>query len=352
MGYRVMGLAEMMPRLIFWEITQDCNLQCPYCRRDNISAGLSLRKSRYIIDSIVENYRPLLIFSGGEPLLYPYFFEVASYARKRGLKLALATNATLIDKNLAKKIKSIDFHRVAVSLDGPGQDINDALRGAGSFLRTMTGIQYLQSQNIELQINTTIFRRNFKEVPAIYELCLELGIKALHIFAFVPVGCGIAVSKEERLSPEEYEEFLKKMAQLSLASRVEIKLTCAPHYQRILSERQSSCAEKRERTKGCLAGSAVCFISGTGEVYPCGYLKLSAGNVLKSNFKKIWEDSFLFQTLRRPNQLKGKCGVCEYRNLCGGCRARAYAKTGNFLAEEPECVYQPSLYHASLSKLA
>ena len=338
MGYRVIGLAEMMPRLIFWEITQDCNLKCPYCRRDNISAGLSLKESRYIIDSIVDHYRPLLIFSGGEPLLYPYFFEVASYARKRGLKLALATNATLIDKNLAKKIKSIGFHRIAVSLDGARQDINDSLRGAGSFLRTMTGIQYLKSQNIELQINTTIFRRNFRKILSIYKLCLELGIKALHIFAFVPVGCGITVPKEERLSPEEYEIFLEKIAHLSLESKIELKITCAPHYQRILFQKAYN---PPTITKGCLAGSAVCFISGSGEVYPCGYLKLSAGNVLKSNFKKIWEDSFLFQALRRPDYLKGKCRVCEYRNLCVGCRARAYAATGDYLAEEPDCIYQP-----------
>ncbi len=292
-----------------------------------------------IIDAIAEDYRPLLIFSGGEPLLYPHIFEVSAYAGKKGLKIALATNATLVNKDLAKEIKSIGFHRVSVSLDGATKDINDSLRGEGAFLNTLHGIWNLKSFQIPLQINTTLFRRNFKEITSIYKLCLDLKVEALHIFCFVPVGCGISIPKEEGLSPEEYEIFLGEMVSLASKSELEIKLTCAPHYNRLLLKTNSSLVSNI--TKGCLAGSGVCFISSQGEVYPCGYLKLSAGNILKDNFKKIWTGSYLFQTLRSPDYLKGRCSICEYISVCGGCRARAYAATGDYLAEEPECIYQP-----------
>lgn len=331
---------ELSPQLIFWEITQKCNLNCPYCRRQGKSdKGLSQEAALQVIDSIAENYNPLLIFSGGEPLLYSYFFEVASYAHKKGLQIALATNSTLIDENLAKKIKSIGFHRVAISLDSASQEINDSLRQEGVFLKSIAAIRHLRFEGIDLQINTTVLRRNFREVPSIYNLCLELGIKAWHLFAFVPVGCGEDIPEEERLTPEDYEEFLSEVVGLFLESKIEIRMTCAPHYNRLLAQRLGNAGSLV--TKGCLAGSSVCFISSCGEVYPCGYLKLCAGNIFKEEFKKIWEDSYLFKSLRNPDYLKGKCSICEYTNICGGCRARAHIATGDYLEEEPGCIYQP-----------
>lgn len=342
---------ELSPRLIFWEITQKCNLRCPYCRRqDYTDKGLTKEASLDLINDIAKDYKPILVFSGGEPLLYPYIFELAHYAKVKGLKTALATNATLIDEDLARKIKLTDFHRVAVSLDGASQDIHDSLRGEGTFVKTISGINRLKSQGIQLQVNTMVLRRNFKEILQIYNLCLDSGISALHIFAFVPVGCGITVPKEERLLPEEYEDFLNVMADLSFSasagsrlcreeSKIELKLTCAPHYNRI------SLGKKRDLShparKGCLAGSGVCFISSEGEVYPCGYLAISAGNIFKNTFRQIWENSQVFQTLRHSDYLKGKCGYCEYTDICGGCRARAYSATGDYLEEEPDCIYQP-----------
>lgn len=332
-----MGLG---PRLIFWEITERCNLKCPYCRRQDYSdRGLAKEASLRLINDITKDYNPILVFSGGEPLLYPYIFEVAHYAKSRGLKTALATNATIIDENLARKIKLTNLHRVAVSLDGATRDTHDSLRGEGAFVKTISGINHLKSQGIELQINTTVLRRNFKEILQIYNLCLDLGINALHIFAFVPVGCGITVPKAERLRPEEYENFLNEMADLSLKSKIEIKLTCAPHYHRKLIEKKRDLPSPI--SKGCLAGSGVCFISSEGEVYPCGYLAISAGNLFKNTFREIWGNSWIFQTLRNSDYLKGRCGSCEYADSCGGCRARAWAATGDYLKEEPDCIYQP-----------
>lgn len=331
---------ELGPRLIFWEITQKCNLACPYCRRDGYSGNLSLKESFDIIDSIAEDYRPILVFSGGEPLLHPNIFEIASYAVKKGLVIALATNGTLIDEPMVKRIEEGGFHRVAVSLDGASRETNDAIRGKGAFLKTIAGIEHLRSQKtIDIQVNTTVTKRNVLDIPNIYKLCLDLQVKALHIFAFVPVGCGMTIPEEETLSAQGYEEFLGDVVDLYLDSKIEIKVTCGPHYYRLLSDRMGDSFPKT--TKGCLAGGGVCFISTRGEVWPCGYLGISAGNILDAGFKEIWTNSSLFQTMRDTNRLKGRCGECEYRELCGGCRARAYAATGDYLEEEPDCVYQP-----------
>lgn len=328
------------PRLIFWEITQNCNLSCPYCRREDYSGnGLKLEDSLFVVDSITKDYKPLLIFSGGEPLTYPFIFEVVNYAHKKGINTALATNGTSVDLDLAKKIKSMNFHRVAVSLDGANEEAHDFLRGKGSFSKTISAIKLLKLQGVELQINTTVLKRNFDEPFKIYKLCEEMGIKALHIFAFVPVGCGINIPQDEMLSKDEYENFLQRIAQLSINSKIEIRVTCAPHYNRILAEKKIK--PYSAISKGCLAGTGVCFISNQGEVYPCGYLPISCGNIFKDEFKDIWENSFLFQKLRHPEFLLGRCKICEYVDICSGCRARAYAATGNFLDEEPECNYQP-----------
>jgi radical SAM protein with 4Fe4S-binding SPASM domain len=330
---------ELSPRLIFWEITEDCNLNCPYCRRQDYSRSFSLEESLLVINSIAQNYRPIIVFSGGEPLLYPHLFEVASYAHQKDLKTALATNTTLVDEDLAAKIELAGFHRLAVSLDSVSEQINDLLRGSGTFKKALAGIERLRARQVELQINTTVLKTNVEDIFFLYEFCLDSGIKAWHVFAFVPTGCGISVPEQERLSAFEYEEFLNKMAQLALESKIEIKLACAPHYQRILHEKRNG--NFASVTGGCLAGTGVCFISAGGEVFPCGYLKLSAGNILKTSFSEIWKQSSLFRTLRNPHLLKGRCGVCEYIEVCSGCRARAYAATGDYLEEEPDCLYQP-----------
>lgn len=338
---------ELKPRLIFWEITQECNLSCAYCRRNDYLGGLSKEEAFQIIDSVTERYSPLLVFSGGEPLLHPHLFEISLYARQKGLKIALATNGTLIDEKLTDKIKAVDFHRVAISLDSVNKNINDSLRGEGTFFKTFSGIEFLKEKGIALQINTTVTRKNLEEISSIYNFCLDYGVGAWHIFGFVPVGCGISLPEEERLSKREYEELIDQVAQIALESKIEIRMTCAPFYQRILLERQKSICDNprvirdNQRLKGCLAGSGVCFISATGEVYPCGYLPISAGNALKDSFSKIWQESTLFNTLRNAHYLKGKCGVCEYGEICSGCRARAYASSGDYLEEEPDCLYQP-----------
>ncbi len=340
-------------RILFWETTAVCNLTCRHCRvlpeEDAKRGELTTEEAIRFLDELSADFSPLLILSGGEPLCRPDLFEIASYATQKGLPVALATNGTLVSEGVARKIKNSGIRRVSVSLDGPTADLHDCFRGLpGSFGAAVAGLSRIQAQGVSAQINTTVTRRNVDHLPKILDLALDVGVDAFHVFCLVPVGCGMEIADDEQLSPEKYEEVLRWLFEKSLEVGIHLKATCAPHYYRIM--RQSSSGGKpvrREKngmsavTKGCLAGQSVCFISHTGEVFPCGYLPLSSGNIKRQSFSEIWRASLIFESLRDPSQLKGKCGVCEYRLVCQGCRARAYGCTGDFLAEEPYCTYQP-----------
>jgi heme b synthase len=349
---------EFVPRLIFWETTAGCNLRCIHCRRIDVADGLvpedlTSAESKQLIDQIVAFCNPILVLSGGEPLIRPDIFEVAECAVARGLRVALATNGTLIDKHMAQRIVDAGIRRIAISLDGATAETHDAFRALpGCFTQALEGIEHLRRQGMSVQINTTVARHNIDELPQILSLALSLGADALHIFLLVPVGCGVEIADEQMISPRQYEEVLNWLCDRDQEGLLELKATCAPHYFRIA--RQRTAAEKQQRvvgaaaasdlhamTKGCLAGTGVCFVSHKGEVFPCGYLPLLAGNVRERPLQEIWERSEVFSALRDPELLQGKCGRCEFKRICGGCRARAYGMTGNYLDEEPFCVYEP-----------
>ncbi len=204
-----------------------------------------------------------------------------------------------------------------------------------------------------VQINTTVAKHNLHQLPAILDLAVAIGACALHLFLLVPTGCGKEISGREMISPQEYEEVLNWLYDASKTAPINLKATCAPHYFRVMRQRAKAEGIKitpethgmEAMTKGCLAGSAVCFVSYKGDVYPCGYFPRERGQrARRRRLSTIWRESELFAELRDPSLLKGKCGRCEYARVCGGCRARAYAETGDFLDEEPYCVYQP--FHA------
>ena len=341
------------PRLIFWELTKRCNLKCQHCRAeavDEIFEGeLDTQSVKQIMDDIASFASPIMVLTGGEPLFRNDIFDIARYGKDKGLRLALATNGTLIDRDKAARIKS-HFDRVSISIDGRDAASHDGFRGIpGSFESALNGSQLLREAGVEFQFNTTITKRNVGELEDIVQLSERMGAKALHIFMLVPVGCGVELAKSEMLSREKYEEVLTWLYERMKKTGMEFKATCAPPYYRII--RQKAREEGRKitvetdgmaaMTRGCLAGSGVCFISHRGDVQPCGYLPLIAGNVKKAAFREIWEKSLLFIELRDLHNLKGKCGTCEYRAFCAGCRARAYHKYGDYLAEEPCCIYQP-----------
>ena len=341
-------------RIIFWELTKRCNLRCKHCRAEaedsEFEREMSTDEIRGVIDDIACFSKPILILTGGEPLYRPDIFEISHYAKDKNLRLALATNGTLIDRDIANSIKLAGIERVSISIDGKDADSHDGFRGVpGSFDDALRGARYLREVSVDFQFNTTITRRNVDEIEDILKLSEEMGAMALHIFMLVPVGCGAMIADTDMISKERYEEVLNWFYDRIRKTNLEFKATCAPHYYRIIRQRAKEEGRKisfetdglSAVTRGCLGGTAVCFISHRGDVQPCGYLPLVAGNVLETPFREIWENSELFNTLRDLKNLKGKCGKCEYKSFCAGCRARAYYHTGDYLAEEPYCVYVP-----------
>jgi AdoMet-dependent heme synthase len=364
-------------RLMFWETTKACNLRCQHCRAvpeaERSLVELSTEESFGLIDQIAEVAKPVLILSGGEPLYRQDIFDIGAYGCGKGFRMALATNGTMIDRAVARRIQSTGFSRVAISLDGAVAATHDAFRGLpGSHAKAIDGLRYLREAGVSIQINSTIAKHNVSELPALLDMALSLGADALHIFMLVPVGCGVSIADREMLPADEYERVLNWFFDQSKAVTIDLKATCAPHYFRIRAQRIVEERKQGDRstpfvalgtqikaapdpgggrplsamTRGCLAGTAVCFVSNAGDIYPCGYLPVSAGNVRQQRFADIWARSTVFQQLRDPSALGGKCGSCRYEGICGGCRARAFSDNGDYLAEEPFCTYEPLLDNA------
>lgn len=341
------------PRLIAWELTNACNLACIHCRASAIKEPqpdeLSTIEAKHFVDELVE-YNPIIILTGGEPLLRADIYEIAQYIKGKGMRAVLATNGTLLTQEIVRKLIDAGIQRVSISIDGANKETHDIFRGEpGAFEGALRAIDILKKEGLSFQINTTITKRNLAEIPRIYDLAIELKAFALHIFLLVPTGRGEEIESEE-IPPDEYERVLNWFYDKSKDKRMQLKATCAPHYFRIMRQRAKADGIRitpqthgmEAMTKGCLGGSAFCFVSSKGDVYPCGYLPALAGNIKKKPFKMIWEKSKVFNDLRDPGMLKGKCGLCEYKNVCGGCRARAYAGTGDYLEEEPYCIHVPA----------
>lgn len=343
-------------RMLFWETTTACNLKCRHCRatatENRPHEELTLDQGKDLLQSVASFARPVIVLSGGEPLVRPDIFEIASFGSDLGLRMVLATNGTTLNDDVAKELKAAGIQRVSVSIDGAESASHDEFRGvSGAFDDALSGIECLKSVEMPFQINTSVTRANLYQLPQILNLALNLGASALHLFLLVPTGCGKEIAESEMISPEEYEQVLNWVYDSAQTTPINLKATCAPHYFRVASQNRAEGREQRTEkpsghpfaaeTKGCLAGSSVCFISYKGDVYPCGYFPLSAGNVLETPLKEIWEGSELFKKLRDPSLLTGKCGACEFVNVCGGCRARAYALTGDYLSQEPFCNYVP-----------
>lgn len=348
-------------RLVAWEITRSCNLHCAHCRAaaEDVTYDneLSTEECFELVDSIMGVGKPIIILTGGEPLYRTDVCQIGRYAAERGLRVVLGTNGTLITSEVAAALKEVPVSRVGVSIDFPTAELQDEFRGAaGAFEAALAGIAEAQRAGIEVQINSTITRANAPHLDSLLNLALDLQAVAFHPFMLVPTGRGKSLSHLE-LSPQEHEQILNWVydKQAELGNRIFFKPTDAPQYMRIALQRQRHQARAvtghppalDSVTRGCLAGVSFCFISHIGQVQGCGYLNVEAGNVRKDSFASIWLDSPLFARLRDLSNLTGKCGVCEYRRPCGGCRARAYEATGSYLGADPYCAYQPVAVRAS-----
>jgi len=350
-------------QLVAWEITRSCNLFCAHCRASanhgQYSGELSTEESFHLIDQILEVGKPIIILSGGEPLVRHDVFQIAEYAVSKGLRVVMGSNGTLVNAEAAAKLRDVPISRLAISLDFPVAELQDDFRGErGAFEAAMAGIVSARQAGVEVQINSTLTKLNVSYLDELLSLALRVGAVAFHPFLLVPTGRGKGLESAE-LSPQQYEETLNWIydKQVELGDRMFFKPTDAPHYLRVMKQRQRQGAEIRSTkksesytahnpvhsiTRGCLAGTGFCFISHRGRVQGCGYLDVEAGNVREQSFGQIWADSPLFNDLRDLSNIKGKCGLCEYKKICGGCRARAYEATGDYLEAEPYCIYQPA----------
>ncbi len=342
---------EFQLRMVAWEVTRSCNLSCIHCRasaRDEPYAGeLSTKECFELLDEITSFARPVIILTGGEPLLRDDIFDIAEYGSSKGLRMVMAPNGTLVDATTVDRLKRVGVMRISLSLDGATAAAHDSFRQVeGAFDAVMRAAREANKAGLEFQINSTVTSRNVADIPAIMDLAVEMGASAFHVFMLVPTGRAEELG-DELIGAEECERFLRWLHSEIGKRPIAIKATCAPHFYRIAQQGERA-AKTRDgmraggldrTTRGCLAGVAFCFVSHVGDVFPCGYLEVNCGNVRDKSILEIWSNAEPFVTLRNFKNYKGRCGKCKFLAVCGGCRARAYAVTGDYLREEPLCSY-------------
>lgn len=346
------------PRLIAWELTRSCRLNCQHCRAAAHSGPyegeLTLDEVTRSLDNIAAHFKPIIILTGGEPLLRPDLLDIIHHTKQLGLRPALATCGTSLTQEKARELKDAGIERISVSIDGPDAASHDGFRGVpGAFDASLAGLDAARKAGLPFQINTTVTKCNMNSVEAILDLAVSLGAVAFHPFLLVPIGRGKDL-KAELLDAGEYERVLIRIYELRKKTRIPFKPTCAPHYYRILRQQEAAAGRKvtphthglDAMSRGCMGGISFAFISHLGKVQICGFLNEEAGDLRQSDydFAYIWDHSPLFNQLRDFSNYHGDCGVCEYQRWCGGCRARAYATTGNYLDEEPYCAYRPQAH--------
>jgi heme b synthase len=344
------------PKWIAWEITRRCNLNCVHCRSSSEMEikghpDFTTEEGFRIIDDISEYAKPVIVLSGGEPLLRNDVFDLAGHGTAKGLRMCIATNGTLVTGETCEKMRASGIKMVSLSLDGSTDKVHDDFRSQkGAFAGTINAAKLFRKHEIPFLINSSFTKRNQEEIPKVYKLAKDLGATAWYMFMIVPTGRGEDIMNE-LISKEDYEEILEWHYEMEKNENdLLVRPTCAPHYYRIILQKQKEEGEKFERrslkfstggAKGCIAGQVICLIDVDGNVLPCSYFPKFAGNVRQQSFREIWENSELFHELRDFKKYKDKCGSCEFINVCGGCRARAYAVSGDYLDEEPFCGYVP-----------
>ena len=371
------------PFLAIWEITQSCDLACKHCRAAAQPIAhpdqLTNAEAKNLIDQIAEMQVPIFVFTGGDPMKREDVFELIRYASDKGVKVAVTPSATpLLTREAIFKMKEAGLVRLGISLDGSTAEIHDAFRGLpGAWARTIQAVEWANEAGIPIQVHTTISRHNAHDLDNLCALFEKLAIVMWNVFFLVPVGRG---QLGDLLSGEEFEQVFGKIYELSRRVSFQIKTTEAMHYRRYLlqhnlEERKmghghpggmkaaqefeagAPAADGKTRamswaTRRVNDGKGFLFVSHVGNVYPSGFLPIHAGNVRETPLKEIYQNAPIFKSLRDTSKLEGKCGACEYKEICGGSRARAYALTGDPLAPEPCCIYLPKNWDPQLENEA
>jgi len=373
------------PFLAIWEVTQSCDLACKHCRAaaQPISHPdqLTHEEGVALIDQIAEMHIPIFVFTGGDPLKRADVYDLIRYAAGKGVQVAVTPSATpLLTREAIFKLKEAGIVRLGISLDGSTPEIHDAFRGLpGAWARTIQAIEWANEAGIPIQVHSTISRHNAHDLDGLCSLFERLAIVMWNVFFLVPVGRG---QLDDLLTGEDFEQVFGKIYELSQRVNFQIKTTEAMHYRRYLlqhnlEERKmghghpggvrpaatqayepgAPTTDAQTRTASWATrrvndGKGFLFVSHTGNVYPSGFLPIHAGNVKDTPLSDLYRNAPIFKSLRDTSKLEGKCGACEYKEICGGSRARAYAVTGDPLAEEPCCIYQPRHWDAALESEA
>lgn len=324
--------------IVSWNTTNACNMYCDHCYRDagvKASEELSTAEAKTLLEQIAKAGFKIMIFSGGEPLLRPDIVELVAYAKSLGLRPVFGTNGTLLTLDLAQKLKDAGAMGMGISLDSLDQEKHDSFRKyPGAWEEAVRGMRNCREVGLPFQIHTTVMDWNANEVENITDFAVAEGAVAHHFFFLVPTGRAVSI-EEESLRAEAYEDILRRIMLKQQSVPIELKPTCAPQFMRIAKEVGVDVRFGR----GCLAGTHYCIIGPKGQVQPCAYLNIPLGDVRETPFDEIWHSHEVFQTLRTLDY-KGGCGSCQYKKICGGCRARAaYYHEGDYMAEEPWCLY-------------
>ena len=356
---------KFVPLVLSWNVNRQCNLKCPHCYINATDKKpineLTTEEAKNLIDQICEVSKPLLILSGGEPLLRPDIYELIRYGASKGLKMGLGSNGSLIDDAAAKKLKEAGIETVSISLDSHIPEQHDEFRGVkGSWEKAVNAIKALRKNGVLVQVNTTLTQQNYDQIDDIMSLAESIGVENFHLFFLVPTGRGVKIAD---ISPAKYESMIKTTFAKASRHKLNVRPSCAPQFMRIAKDMG---LDMSRWIRGCIAGLYYCRVYPNGDITPCPYLPIKLGNIREKTFKEIWFNAEMFKILRDFDALKGKCGECEHRTICGGCRARAYGLSSDFidycgdlhepaelnrdyLTEDPWCVYQPKKSNKKLS---
>ena len=346
---------KYIPRLIAWEITRSCHLNCRHCRAaaqfGPYENELTTEEIFKTMDSIACFAKPIIILTGGEPMMRSDLNDIIRYGDQLGLRMVMSPCGKLLSEEKVHQLMDAGIKRISISIDGATPESHDDFRRVpGAFTDAINGIKEAKKAGLEFQINTTITKHNINEIKDILDLAIQMGAVTFSPFLLVPTGRGKDLADME-ITPMEYENVLNWIYEKNKQIPIQLRPTCAPHYYRIFREREKKAGRivtfqthgLDALSKGCMGGQSFAFISHVGTIQICGFLEIECGDIRKSgyDFRHIWNTSEVFLQMRDIDGYHGRCGYCEYRGVCGGCRARAFAATGNYLDEEPYCVYQP-----------
>jgi len=326
--------------IMSWNTTNACNMYCRHCYRDageSLEEELNTQEGLALIEQVAKAGFKIMIFSGGEPLMRDDIYTLTAWAKEKGLRPVLGSNGTLITGEVAERMKKSGVAAVGISLDSIDPASHDDFRATpGAWRGAVDGMRACREAGLPFQVHTTVMDWNLQEIEKLTDFAAEKGAVGHHVFFLVPAGRAVNIEAES-LRAGQYEALLRRIMLKQAEVRIELKPTCAPQFMRIAAQ----LGIKTRFGRGCLAGISYCIISPRGIVQPCAYLNVPAGNVRETPFDEIWHSAEIFRVLR-AGEYKGSCGLCKYREICGGCRARAYFYYGDYMAEEPWCDYRNS----------